>query len=142
MAKPSGTNLPKAFQSPPPLSLKDGNGGEEKYNALARSGNSGQAPAREARHEACAPFTDTLQGTPRRRRPADRIRHKNQGGDSAGDPPLPIPNREVKPPPRRWYCESGRVGHRPIRSPDRTQVAARASLFPPISQIGLIGPVG
>ncbi len=122
MAKPSGTNLPKAFQSPRPGTM---GAGEEKYNALARSGNSGQAPAREARHEACAPCTDTLRDTPRRRRPADRKRHNNQGGDSAG-------------PPRRWYCESGRVGHRPIRSPDRTQVAARASLFPPISQIGLI----
>ena len=127
MAKPSGTNLPKAFQSPRPGTM---GAGEEKYNALARSGNSGQAPAREARHEACAPCTDTLRDTPRRRRPADRKRHNNQGGDSAGDPPLPIPNREVKP--RRAD------GTAKVRSPDRTQVAARASLFPPISQIGLI----
>ena len=28
---------------------------------------------------------------------AGRKKEKNQGGDSAWDPPLPIPNREVKP---------------------------------------------
>ena len=32
-----------------------------------------------------------------RRKKQSKFRTSHKGGDSAGDPPLPIPNREVKP---------------------------------------------
>ena len=68
MAKPSGTNLPKAFQSPAIPVFQGRAGRKIQRNGGGR--NSKSHPAREG--EACTPFTDTLQGTPRRRRPADR----------------------------------------------------------------------
>ena len=140
MAKPSGTNLPKAFQSPR-HSLKDGNGGEEKDNALARSGNSGQAPAREARHEACTPFTDTLQGTPRRRRPADRKEIRIKAAIARGIHLFPSRTEKLSPAApmvlRKWESRSP-----PHKKPG--QDASRCPGFPfsPIGPIGLIGPVG
>ena len=41
------------------------------------------------------------------RRKQSKFRTSHKGGDSAGDPPLPIPNREVKP---RYADGTAKVG--------------------------------
>ena len=42
-----------------------------------------------------------------RRKKQSKFRTSHKGGDSAGDPPLPIPNREVKP---RYADGTAKVG--------------------------------
>ena len=42
-----------------------------------------------------------------RRKKHSKFRTSHKGGDSAGDPPLPIPNREVKP---RYADGTAKVG--------------------------------
>ena len=57
------------------------------------------------------------------------------GGYGDGVPPLPIPNREVKPVHADGTASSGRVGSRPllinVRKPP-AEMARRLSSFPPL----------
>src|SRR6056297_1932169 len=47
---------------------------------------------------------------------------RSSGDDSGGVPPLPIPNREVKPTSADGTALSGRVGHRRLfKNPDRVR---------------------
>ena len=52
-------------------------------------------------------FRDAEAEAKGRRKKQSKFRTSHKGGDSAGDPPLPIPNREVKP---RYADGTAKVG--------------------------------
>ena len=64
----------------------------------------GPRTSAEAEAEADAETEAKAEG---RRKKQSKFRTSHKGGDSAGDPPLPIPNREVKP---RYADGTAKVG--------------------------------
>ena len=69
-----------------------------------RKGGPRTSAEAEAEAEAKA---DAEAGAKGRRKKQSKFRTSHKGGDSAGDPPLPIPNREVKP---RYADGTAKVG--------------------------------
>ena len=96
--------MPEIFLPPPaPAAESRGRGGRKK-----------QARRRQARHPA-SPEHDAKPQAAAAREP--RASHTQSGGYGGGVPPLPIPNREVKPARADGTAhECGRVGCRPLQT--------------------------
>ena len=103
MCQPSSTNCPKAFpdlKSERKEKRAAGGRAEEadKRREPLRSPSEGAYAAAEQASDNSQRFQTAFPAcvleTHGRRAAAER---QKQGGNSAGDPPLPIPNREVKP---------------------------------------------
>ena len=82
----------------------------QKPRALFRAIRNGPAakggPRTSAEAEADADAKTEAKAEGRRKKQS-KFRTSHKGGDSAGDPPLPIPNREVKP---RYADGTAKVG--------------------------------
>ena len=119
--KPSGTNCPRSSFRPPRRGREPRAGRAQK-----------QARRRQARHPA-SPEHDAKPQAAAAREP--RASHTQSGGYGGGVPPLPIPNREVKPARADGTAhECGRVGCRPLqtsRPPADSSAGGRFFCAPP-----------
>ena len=128
--KPSGTNCPRSSFRPPRRGREPRAGRAQK-----------QARRRQARHPA-SPEHDAKPQAAAAREP--HASHTQSGGYGGGVPPLPIPNREVKPARADGTAhECGRVGCRPLqtsRPPADSSAGGRFFAPPPPRRSPLLEP--
>ena len=101
--KPSGTNCPRSSFRPPRRGREPRAGRAQKTGAAVADRHPA-SPEHDAKPQAAAA-------------PQPRASHTQSGGYGGGVPPLPIPNREVKPARADGTAhECGRVGCRPLQT--------------------------